>query len=64
MKQLDEKTREKKHIVNVGFMGLKKEYDRVNREALWKMLRMYGTRGKLINVIKSIHANSLACIRL
>ena len=36
-------------------------YDRVNREAIWQMLRMYDVGGKLLNGIKSIFDNGLAC---
>ena len=43
----------------VGFMDLAKAYDRVNREALWQLLRMYDVGGKLLNVIKSMCVNSL-----
>ena len=39
LKQIGEKVREKKHRVYVGFI-LEKAYDKVNREALWQVLRM------------------------
>ena len=42
------------------FMDLEKAYDRVNREAL----RMYGLGGKLLNGIKSMYDNSVACVRI
>ena len=41
IKQIYEKAREKKRRVYVGSIDLEKEYDRVNREALWQVLRMY-----------------------
>ena len=41
-------------------MDLEKAYDRVNREALWKVLRMCDVSGKLLNDIKSIYVNSLS----
>ena len=44
-------------------MDLEKAYDRVNREALWQVLRMYDVCGKLLNGIKSTYVNSLACVR-
>ena len=47
-KQISEKAQEKKCKVYVGFMDLEKAYDRVNREALWQVLRMY-VGGKLLN---------------
>ena len=44
----------KKCKVYVGLMDLEKAYDRVNREALWQVLRMYDVGGKLLNGIKSM----------
>ena len=41
IKHTGENTGKKKHRVYVGFIDLENAYDRVNREALWKMLRMY-----------------------
>ena len=46
------------------FMNLEKAYDRVNREALWHILRMYEGVSKLLIDIKSMYVNSLACIRV
>ena len=48
----------------MGFMDLKKAYDRVNWEALWQVLRMYDTGGKLLNGIKNMNINSLAYVRV
>ena len=45
-------------------MDLEKAYDRVNREALCQVLRIYDVGGKLLNGIKSMYVNSIACIRL
>ena len=39
-------------------------YDRVHREALWQVLRMYDVKDKLLSGIKSMYINSLACIRV
>ena len=39
--QIGEKAREKKRRVDVDFIHLEKSYDRVKREALWQVLRMY-----------------------
>ena len=43
----------------VGFIDLKKVYNRVNVEALWQVLRMYNVGGKLLGGIKSINVDSL-----
>ena len=40
LKVIGEKAREKKRRVYVCFIDLEKAYDRVNREALWQVLRM------------------------
>ena len=44
----------KKHRVYVGFIYLEKTYDRVNRGALWQLLRMYDIGGKLLIGINSM----------
>ena len=48
----------------MGFMDLEKAYDRVNREALWQVLRMYDLGSKLLNCINSMYVNSLAYVRV
>ena len=48
----------------VGFTNLEKAYDRVNREVLLQVLRMYEMGDKLLNGIKSIYVNSLICVRV
>ena len=48
----------------VGFMDLGKAYDRVNRKILCQVLRMYNVGGKLLNGIKSVYVNTLACVRV
>ena len=41
LREICEEAREKKCRVYLGFIDLEKAYDRVNREALWQVLRMY-----------------------
>ena len=48
----------------VCFLDPKKAYDRVNREALWPLLRMYDVGGKLLNSLKSVYVSILACDRV
>ena len=62
--QIGEKARETKRRGHVGFMNLEKAYDRVNRESLWQVLRMYDAGGKLLNGFKSMCVNSLAYVRV
>ena len=39
-------------------------YVRVYKEALWQVLRMYDLGKKVLNGIKNMYVNSLACIRM
>ena len=48
----------------MGFMVLEKAYDRVDRETLWQVLRMYDVSGKLLNGIKSVYVANLDCVRV
>jgi len=41
MKGLCEKYREKGREIYLGFMDLEKAYDRIDREALWRVVRKY-----------------------
>src|SRR5678815_6050128 len=59
LKQVIEKMREKKNKLYLGFMDLQQEYDRVNREALWQVLVIYGVGGSLLNGIKSMYEDCL-----
>ena len=40
------------------FLELKKVFDKVNREALWRALRMYDVDGNLLKDINSRYVNS------
>ena len=46
----------------VDFIDLEKAYDRVNRETLWQVLRMYDADGKILTGNKSMYVNSLASV--
>ena len=48
----------------MGFIDLEKGYDRVNREALWQVLRFHDVGDKLLSGIKSMYFDSLACVRV
>ncbi len=44
-------------------MDLEKAYDRVDREALWSVLRIYGVGGKLLKGIQAFYKEANACER-
>ena len=62
LKQIGEKAQQNKCTVYVGFIDLEKVYDRVNREALWQVLRIYDVGSKLASGIKSMYVDSSACV--
>ena len=43
---------------------MEKAYNKIKREALWQVLRMYDVGGKLLSGIKSMNVGSLACVRV
>ncbi len=42
----------------------KKTYDRIDREVLWSVLRLYGIGGRKIGGIESFYVNSRTCMRV
>ena len=44
-------------------MDLEKAYDRVDRDAMWDVLRLYGISGKLLGAMKSLYVGSEACVK-
>ena len=49
--------REHQHEAHVLFVDLVKAYDSVNRELLWKILKLYGIPDSLIIILKKLHSN-------
>ena len=43
-----------------AFMDLEKAYDRVDRDALWQVLRLYGVGGKLLKAVQNFYVDSRA----
>ena len=64
VRQVSEKYLEKGKDVYWAFMDLEKAYDRIDRNAMWKMLSMYGVGGKLLTAVKSFYVDSRACVRV
>ena len=46
----------------LDFMDLEKPYDRLNRETLCQVLRVYDVGDKLLYDIKTMYINRLACV--
>ena len=52
LKQIGGKHKRKNVECYVGFIDLAKAYNRVNRETLWQVFRMYDVGGKLLHGIR------------
>ena len=46
-----------------AFLDLEKAYGRVDRDAMWNVLRLYGIGGRLLQGVKSLYVGSKACVR-
>ena len=64
VRQICEKYRAKGKDVYFAFLDLEKAYDRVDRKALWNVLRIYGVGGRLLRAVKSMYESSKACVRV
>ena len=64
VRQICEKKLEKHQEVFWAFMDLEKAYDRIDREALWQVLGVYGVGGCVLKGIQSFYAGSRACVRV
>ena len=47
-----------------AFMDLEKAYDTIDRNGMWKMLRVYGVGGKSLKAVQSFYVDSRACVRV
>ena len=65
MKQMSEKFIDRSKSLHVAYMDLEKAYDRVDREAMWRVLGMYGINGQLLKALQRLYekneANDRVC---
>ncbi len=45
-------------------MDLERAYARVDREALWSVLKIYGVGGQLLMGIQAVYREANACVRV
>ena len=64
MKQMSEKFVDKSKCLYVAYMDLEKAYDRIDRDAMWRVLSMYGINGQLLKAVQSLYTGSEACVRV
>ena len=66
MKEMSEKFVNKKKGLYVAYVDLCniQVYDRIDKEAMWCVLGMYGINGQLLKVVQSLYETSEACVRV
>ena len=64
LKQIFEKSWKYGKNLFACFVNLKKAYDRVPRDKLWKVLQEYGVNGQLLRAIMSFYCRPEICVRL
>ncbi len=64
MKRIVEEYLVKDKKLYAAFMDLEKAYDRVDREAHWSVLKIYGVGGQLLKGIQAFYREANACVRV
>ena len=64
VKSVAEKYINKGRKLYAAFIDLEKAYDRVDREGLWDVLRIYGVGGQLLNSMRAFYECASACVRV
>ncbi|CAF1101264.1 unnamed protein product, partial [Didymodactylos carnosus] len=64
LKIILEKSQEYNKSLFMCFIDIQKAYDSVNRELLWKVCRHYGLSEKLVRMLKLLHTNTKAQVRI
>ena len=64
VKGMAEKYLMKDRKLYAAFMDLEKAYDKVDWDALWEVLKIYGVGGQLLQGIKAFYQNASACVRI
>merc|ERR1711888_425040 len=64
LRRVCEKMKEKGKQVWVAFMDLEKAYDRIDRDAMWQVMRIYGIGGRVLRGIMSFYDMGRACVRV
>ena len=57
LRQILEQSREWNTSLYINFIDLKKAFDSIHRESLWKILRHYGIPTKLVNIVKMLYCD-------
>ena len=64
MRELAERFESKGKEMYVAYMDLEKAYDRIDRNAMWRVREMFGIDDNLLRAMKSFYNGSDACARV
>ena len=64
VRRLRELGRQRKIPLFMSFVDLRKAYDSVDRELLWKVLARSGVPEKIIMVVRKFQGGMRACVRM
>ena len=53
----------KQEVLHVTYINIENLLDRVGRDAMWRVLDMYGAMGSLLDRIESLYSESDTCLR-
>ena len=57
LRNIIEQSNEWQRELYINFVDYEKAFDSLHRESLWKIIRSYGVRNKIINIIKQLYSN-------
>ena len=61
---MSEKFVDKNKCLYATHMDLGKAYDRVDRDAMWRVLGIYGINGQLLKAVQNLYEKSEVCVRV
>ena len=64
MKQMSKKFVDKNKCLHVAYMDLEKAYDSADRDAMWRVLGVYGINGQFLKAVQSLYEKSESCVRV
>ncbi|XP_019615797.1 PREDICTED: uncharacterized protein LOC109463421 [Branchiostoma belcheri] len=64
LRLLAQKRREFRKYLFAAYVDLKQAFDSVDRQALWKILRILGVPGKLLNLLSLLYSDTVSCVRV
>ena len=62
-RQIIEKAREQQEPISIGFVDLRKAFDTVNREMLFRVLERFGCPPTFLHLVRALHTNNTATVR-